>query len=50
MQHDLTSIQAFLNLNSAADSPGMAATANDPLVVQPDDQDSQGLSFTDLFR
>ncbi|GAA5874497.1 hypothetical protein JCM3774_005736 [Rhodotorula dairenensis] len=38
-QPDLSSLQAFLD----------ASMSSDPLVVQPDDQDTQGMSFADLF-
>ncbi|GAA5987726.1 hypothetical protein JCM10908_007184 [Rhodotorula pacifica] len=38
-QPDLSSLQAFLN----------ASMSTDPLVVQPDDADTQGMSFADLF-
>lgn len=37
---DLTSLQAFLD----------ASMSSDPLVVQPDDADTHGMSFADLFR
>ena len=39
-QPDLSSLQAFLD----------ASMSSDPLVVQPDDADTQGMSFADLFR
>ncbi|TKA52141.1 hypothetical protein B0A53_04985 [Rhodotorula sp. CCFEE 5036] len=38
-QPDLSSLQAFLD----------ASMSSDPLVVQPDDADTQGMSFADLF-
>lgn len=40
-QHDLSSLQHFIDMHAAA---------TDPVVAQPGDTDTAGMSFQELFR